>query len=158
MPKAEKIVIRAIGRPMGEDAGSLTNWFFDSFDLSGKGDTPERSMFSRIVINSLKGLGTPSKDLSRELKLPLSTVIYNLNKFIDSGLVVRKGREYFLRGSDFESTLQEIQAEMITEFNRMMQFASKLDELFASEIYGTGREQAEPREKPEKRAKTAAQK
>ncbi|MCL5239203.1 MAG: hypothetical protein M1286_01880 [Candidatus Marsarchaeota archaeon] len=159
MPKTEKIVIRTIGRPLGEDADALTNWFFDSFDLSGKGDTPERTMFSRIVINSLRGVGTASKELSSDLKLPLSTVIYNLNKFIDSGLVVRKGREYYLRGSDFETTLQAIQAEMLTEFGRMMQFASKLDELFEREIYGTGGEQQQTTgEKRQKRAKAAAKK
>ncbi|MDE1874039.1 MAG: hypothetical protein KGI04_02875 [Candidatus Micrarchaeota archaeon] len=138
MPKAEKRVIRTVSRPSEENAQALTNWFFESFDLSGKGDTSERTMFGIIVTNSIKGVGTTSKVLSNELKLPLSTTIYDLNKFIDSGLVVRKGREYFLRGSDFESTIQEIQAEMITEFNRMMQFASKLDELFTSEFYGTG--------------------
>ncbi|MDE1854965.1 MAG: winged helix-turn-helix transcriptional regulator [Candidatus Micrarchaeota archaeon] len=155
MPKSEKIVIKTVSRPSDENAQSLTNWFFESFDLSGKGDTPERKMFSTIVNNSLKGVGTTSKELSRGLKLPLSTVIYNLNKFIDSGLVVRKGREYYLRASDFESTIQEIQAEMITEFNRMMQFASKLDELFEREIYGTGRGQitTEKREKGNKAAK-----
>lgn len=153
MPKEGKIVIRAVSRPLGEDAQSLTNWFFEAFDLSGKGDTPERAMFSTIVSNSLKGNGTTSKELSAELELPLSTVIYNLNKFIDSGLVVRKGREYYLRASDFESTIQEIQAQMVLEFNRMMQFASKLDELFTGEFYGTERQTA--REKRQKRAKTA---
>ena len=153
MPKSEKIVIKTVGRPSDESAQSLTNWFFESFDLSGRDDKSERAMFSTIVNNSLKGRGTTSKELSKKLRLPLSTAIYNLNKFIDSGLVVRKGREYYLRASDFESTIQEIQAEMIAEFNRMMQFASKLDELFKGEIYGTGRQTAG--EKREKRAKPA---
>jgi predicted transcriptional regulator len=139
MPKAEKIVIRTVSRPTGEDAQSLTNWFFDAFDLSGKGDNPERLMFEEIVNNSVKGAGTTSKLLSRQLKLPLSTVIYNLNKFISSGLVVRKGRQYYLRASDFESTIQEIQAEMVMEFSRMMQFATKLDEIIEKEMYGRGR-------------------
>ena len=151
MPKAEKIVIRTVSRPDEENAQALTNWFFESFDLSGKDDTPERRMFGIIVNNSLQGMGTTSKGLSAELRQPLSTVIYNLNKFIDSGLVVRKGREYYLRASDFESTIQEIQAEMIAEFNRMTQFASKLDELFTSEVYGTGRQTAG--EKQGKRSK-----
>ncbi len=153
MPKGEKIVIRAVSKPDEDNPQAITNWFFESFNLSGKDDTPERKMFAIIVNNSLQGVGTTSKGLSAELKQPLSTVIYNLNKFIDSGLVVRKGREYFLRGSDFQSTIQEIQAEMVAEFNRMMQFASKLDELFTSEVYGTGREQTAT--KREKRAKAA---
>ncbi len=155
MPKGEKIVIRAVSKPDEGNPQAITDWFLESFNLSGKDDTPERKMFGTIVNNSLQGIGTTSKGLSTELKQPLSTVIYNLNKFIDSGLVVRKGREYFLRGSDFQSTIQEIQAEMFAEFNRMMQFASKLDELFESEVYGTGRGQTATGEKREKRAKAA---
>jgi predicted transcriptional regulator len=139
MPKAEKIVVKTVTKPSVESAPALTDWFFDTFGLAGKGDGPERKMFQLIVSNSLKGAGTSSKSISRSLKVPLSTVIYNLNKFIDCGLVVRKGREYFLRASDFESTIQELQAEMLAEFNRMMQFASKLDELIEDEIYGRGR-------------------
>ncbi len=139
MPKAEKIVVKTVTKPSVESARALTDWFFDTFDLSSKSDRPEREMFQMIVGNSLKGAGTSSKEISKSLRLPLSTVIYNLNKFIDSGLVVRKGREYFLRASDFESTIQELQAEMLMEFNRMMQFASKLDELIENEMYGRGR-------------------
>ena len=147
MPKAEKIVVKTVTRPSVESAQALTDWFFDTFDLSGKGDRPEREMFQIIVSSSLKGTGTSSKSISKSLNVPLSTVIYDLNKFIDCGLVVRKGREYFLRASDFESTIQELQAEMLTEFNRMMQFASKLDELIEDEIYGRGRgEEREERE------------
>jgi predicted transcriptional regulator len=93
-------------------------------------------MFREIVSSSLKGIGISSKEISKWQNLPRSTVIYDLNKFIDSGLVVRKGRKYYLRASDFESTIQELQAEMLTEFNRMMQFASRLDEIMEGEIHG----------------------
>jgi predicted transcriptional regulator len=136
MPKADKIAIKTVSKPAEEDARSLTDWFFESFDLSGKGDDQEREMFREIVSSSLKGIGISSKEISKWQNLPRSTVIYDLNKFIDSGLVVRKGRKYYLRASDFESTIQELQAEMLTEFNRMMQFASRLDEIMEGEIHG----------------------
>jgi predicted transcriptional regulator len=136
MSNAEKIVIRTVNKPGKEDAKTLTDWFLTSFDLSSKGDEQEQAMFREIVSNSLKGTGTTSKALNEEFNLPLSTVIYHLNKFISSGLVIRKGRRYFLRANDFETTIQELQAEMLTEFNRMMQFASKLDEIFEEEIHG----------------------
>lgn len=144
MPKAEKIVVKTINKPLGEDVKSIADWFSEAFDLSSKGDFQEREMFKELISNSLKGVGTASKDLSEELKLPRSTVIYDLNKLIDSGLIVRKGRKYYLRASDFQSTIQELQAELSMEFSRMMQFATKLDELIEGEIYdkrkkGTGR-------------------
>jgi predicted transcriptional regulator len=136
MPKAEKIVVKTVNRPTEENTNALTDWFFDAFDLSGKGDSQEREMFKEIINNTFKGVGTTSKQLSMELKLPRSTAIYYLNKFISSGLIVRKGRRYYLRANDLTSTIQELQAEMQTEFNRMMQLANKLDELMEGEIYG----------------------
>jgi predicted transcriptional regulator len=136
MSNAEKIVIRTMNKPGKEDVKTLTNWFFTSFDLSNKGDEQEQAMFREIVSNSLKGTGTTSKTLSEEFNLPISTAIYHLNKFINSGLVIRKGRRYFLRANDFETTIQELQAEMLADFGRMMQFASKLDEIFEGEMHG----------------------
>ncbi|MGA3020410.1 MAG: winged helix-turn-helix domain-containing protein [Candidatus Micrarchaeales archaeon] len=136
MSNSGKIVIKTISKPGKEDAKTLTDWFLTSFDLSNKGDEQEQAMFREIVSSSLKGIGTTSKALNEEFNLPLSTVIYHLNKFIGSGLVIRKGRRYFLRANDFETTIQELQAEMLTEFGRMMQFASKLDEIFEEEIHG----------------------
>lgn len=146
MSNDKKIVIKTVNRPGKEDVKTLTDWFLDSFDLSGKDDVIEQTMFKELVSNSLKGIGTTSKTLNKELKLPRSTVIYHLNRFIGSGLVIRKGRNYYLRANDFETTIQELQAEMLIEFNRMMQFASKIDKMITGEVYGrrkkgSGREQ-----------------
>jgi predicted transcriptional regulator len=145
MANADKIVIKTVNKPGKEDAKGITDWFLDSFDLLGKDDQLEQTMFKELVENSLKGVGISSKELNEDLNLPRSTVIYHLNRFISSGLVIRKGRKYYLRAEDFESTIQELQTEMLNDFSRMMQFASKLDELMESEIYGRGR-----RSKPRK--------
>jgi predicted transcriptional regulator len=146
MTNANKIVIKTVNKPGREDMKGITDWFLDSFDLSGKGDELEQKMFRELVETSMKGIGVTSKELNKDLDLPRSTVIYHLNRFIGSGLVVRKGRKYYLRAGDFESTIQELQAEMVMEFNRMMQFASKLDDLMEGEIYGRRRKVARPKQ------------
>ncbi len=133
---SSKIVLKIVNKPGQDTARALTDWFLESFDLSGKDDLLEQAMFKELVGNSLKGTGTTSKELNKELDLPRSTVIYHLNRFIGSGLVVRKGRRYYLRAEDFESTIQELQGEMLMEFSRMMQFASKLDAIMEDEING----------------------
>ena len=133
---SSKIVLKIVNKPGEDTARALTDWFLESFDLSGKDDLLEQAMFKELVGNSLKGTGTTSKELNKELDLPRSTVIYHLNRFIGSGLVVRKGRRYYLRAEDFESTIQELQGEMLMEFSRMMQFASKLDAIMEDEING----------------------
>lgn len=132
--RQEKIVIKTVNRPSKESTLALANWFCDVFDLSGKEDI-EPELFKEIVTTSLKGIGITSKLLSEELETPRSTVIYHLNGFINSGLVIRRGRRYFLKGEDLATTLEEMQADMEREFNRLREFASKFDQIVEGEIY-----------------------
>lgn len=134
MQRREKIVIKTVTRPAKEDPQSLADWFCDSLGLTGNGeDDPD--LFRELVSNSLNGEGITSKTLSEDLEMPRSTVIYKLNDFIDSGLAIRKGRRYFLRGDDLVTTLEELQADMERDFERMMKLASKFDEIMEGEIY-----------------------
>jgi predicted transcriptional regulator len=89
---------------------------------------------------SIHGEGVTSKSLNQKLDVPRSTVIYHLNQFIYSGLVVRKGRRYYLRSDDMTSTLQEMQADMMREFSRMMELAAKFDEIVEEDTHGRKRD------------------
>lgn len=135
MPRQSKIMIKAVNKPSGEDTKALADWFCDVLGLAGKGEV-EPELFKELVSYSLKGIGITSKALSEDLAMPRSTVIYRLNDFIDSGLAVRRGRHYFLRGDDLATTIEEMQADMEREFDRLMKFASKFDEIIESEAYG----------------------
>jgi hypothetical protein len=53
--------------------------------------------------------------------------------------VIRRGRRYYLRSEDMKSTLQELQADMIREFQRMMYMAQKLDGILEDETYARRR-------------------
>ncbi len=118
----------------GESTSELTDMLCNALGIANK--IEDKKVFKEIVEKSLKGEGVTSKALSKNLKLPRSTVIYKLNYFIESGLVVRKGRQYFLRGSNLEDTIQQLEAEVENTFNRILKLASKLDELIGREIYG----------------------
>ena len=92
-----------------------------------------------IINKSIKGNGVTSMELKMRLGTPRTTVIYHLNRMIYSGIVVRKGRKYYLRSTDMASTLEELQADMQREFMRMIEFAQKMDAMFESDIYGRKR-------------------
>jgi predicted transcriptional regulator len=139
MANEEKIVLRTINRPSRPDIDELADWFCKVFDLSGKDDRLEPAMLKEIVSHNTDGRGTTSKMLNRKLGVPRTTVIYHLNRFIGSGLVIRRGTKYYLRSEDMESTLEELQADMEREFIRMMEFAKKMDEMFESDVYGRKR-------------------
>jgi len=139
MPNKEKIVLKAVNKPSKESIDELSDWFCEVFDLGGKGDGIEPAMFKEIVSSSMEGDGVTSKTLNAKLEVPRSTVIYHLNRFIYSGLVIRRGRRYYLRSEDMRSTMEELQADMEREFSRLIAFADKMDEMFESDVYGRKR-------------------
>ncbi len=135
MVAEERIAIKQVGRPAKQDVDALVSWFCESLDLSDR-DSLEPRILKEIINNSMSGAGITSKELNESLETPRTTVIYHLNRFIYSGIVIRKGRKYYLRSTDMASTLEELQADMEREFMRLIEFAQKMDALFESDIYG----------------------
>jgi len=140
MPVEERIIIRSIARPSDDSIEELTFWFCRAFDLDSKDESMEPALFKAIASASATGSGVTSKELHGRLDIPRTTVIYHLNRFIGSGLVVRKGRKYFLRSEDMESTIEELQADMMREFSKMLEFAERFDEILTGDTLGRGKE------------------
>ena len=138
MVTEERIAIKPVNKPAKENVDALVSWFCESLDLSDK-DNLEPTMLKQIINKSINGSGITSMELKVMLRMPRTTVIYHLNRFICSGIVVRKGRKYYLRSTDMASTLEELQADMQREFVRMIEFAQKMDAMFESDVYGRKR-------------------
>lgn len=136
MRNVEKVVIKNLNKPDKEKLEDLFQWFCQVFDLSGKDNETEPGLFKEIIEGSVTGKGVTSKVLNKKLSLPRSTVIYHLNRFIGSGLVIRQGTKYYLRSDDMASTIEELQADLSREFGRMIEIAERMDKMLESDIYG----------------------
>jgi predicted transcriptional regulator len=135
----EKIVLKTMNRPSKESVDKLSEWFCQVLGLGSKDNELEPEILKAVISGSVVGNGITSKDLNTELEIPRSTVIYHLNRFICSGIVVRKGRKYYLRSEDMKGTIEELQADMEREFVRMMEFADKMDKLLEDDFHGRKR-------------------
>ncbi|MGC8662573.1 MAG: hypothetical protein ACP5RT_02185 [Candidatus Micrarchaeia archaeon] len=133
MPAEERLIIKPLAKPLKETPSELMRWFCKALDLE---DKVEPEILKNIVSRSISGEGITSKELCDWLEIPRTTVIYHLNRFISSGLIIRKGRKYFLRSMSMEDTIADIQADMLREFGRLLEFAEKFDELVTREFYG----------------------
>lgn len=140
MASIEKIVIKSVTKPEKEDIDYLSMWFCKVFDLNNKENEIEPAILKELIIKSASGEGVTSKELNKELSVPRSTVIYHLNRFIDAGLIIRKGTKYYLRSDDLASTIEDIQAEMFREFNRLIGLAQRMDNILEVGINGRGKE------------------
>jgi predicted transcriptional regulator len=136
MSAGERLVIRQVAKPSKDTIDEFVNWFCKVFNLSESKSSAEPKMLRIIANRSFSYEGITSKELHKLLSMPRSTTIYHLNRFISSGIVVRKGRKYYLRSENMEDTIGELQDDMLREFNRMMDFAEKFDKLVESEVYG----------------------
>jgi predicted transcriptional regulator len=143
MPSEEKLVIKPLSRPSNETSDELARWFCKVFDLE---EESEPEILREVIRKSISGEGVTSLELCKKMKMPRSTIIYHLNRLISTGLVVRKGRKYFLRSMSLEDTIAELQEDMLREFNRLIEFAEKFDELISREIYGRGSKRPKERE------------
>ncbi len=133
MPAEEKLIIKPLTRPSNETTNELVRWFCKVFDLEEK---VEPEILEQIISKSISGEGITSKELNKKLNIPRTTIIYHLNRFISSGLIVRRGRKYYLRSMSMEETIAELQADVLREFNKLLEFAEKFDELVLRDVYG----------------------
>ncbi|MGC8586301.1 MAG: hypothetical protein ACP5K5_02015 [Candidatus Micrarchaeia archaeon] len=118
-----KIVIKSIERPRAETPDALIKWFCNVFDLD---DEIEAEMLKRFIKAASANRGISSSEFKFG-SVARSTVIYHLNRFIDAGLVVRKGRKYIFRGSNMSSLIEEMEYDINREMQRMLDFAKELD-------------------------------
>lgn len=148
----EQIVIRFIEKPDLNDAESIIRWFCNVFGLSSvDAENPvEEQILKSFVEAAREGKGMSSSELELERKIARTTVIYHLNRFIDAGLVVKKGRKYYLRASEMERAIQEIGYDLEREMKRLLDTARQFDmmlhgNMIATKSRGMGRERAQRR-------------
>ena len=129
----ERIVIRVLEKPDFNDPEKLIKWFCSVLGLSGEGeiDSIGEQILSEFAKAAYLDKGLSSSELKLDTNLARSTVIYHLNRFIDSGLLVKKGRKYHLRASEMSKAIEEIEYDIDRELSRMMDTAKQFDKLMS---------------------------
>ncbi|MDE1865381.1 MAG: winged helix-turn-helix transcriptional regulator [Candidatus Micrarchaeota archaeon] len=125
----ERLVIRFLERPDSNDPEQIIKWFCEVFGLAGEGEKNpiEEQILKNFVQAAQHDSGLSSSELKLETDLARSTVIYHLNRFIDAGLLVKRGRKYFLRASEMQKAIEEIEYDVSREMQRMMDTAKEFD-------------------------------
>ena len=122
-----QIVIRYIVLPQENDYDAELNWIFQCLGLGGGTDFLARSIFRELVKASRENKGVSSRDIMEKADVTQAAVVYHLNTFMRSGLVVKQGRNYFLRGGSLEHALEEIENDMVRRMGRLKEIAKKID-------------------------------
>jgi len=124
-----RITIVKLSRPP-QTINDELQWFGNSFDLFSERDK-ERSMF-RIFIELLKAtkaqVPISSDELAAKLNLSRGTVVYHLNKLIESGIVMIIKNKYILRGGNLQELVDEIESDSTRTFKELKRVAKEIDE------------------------------
>lgn len=130
----ERIVIRFVERPDFKDSEEMIKWFCEVFGLSGSNgelDSIEEQILRNFVNAAYSNRGLASSELKLDTNLARSTVIYHLNRFIEVGLLVKRGRKYYLRASEMSKAIEEIEYDINREMQRMLDTAKQFDKLMS---------------------------
>lgn len=130
----ERIVIKFVERPDFKDQEKMLKWFCDVFGLSSSDnfDSIEEQILRNFTVAAYKNSGLASSELKLKTDLARSTVIYHLNRFIEAGLLVKRGRKYYLRASEMYKAIEEIEYDINREMQRMLDTAKEFDKLMGT--------------------------
>ena len=128
-----RIVINFYERPDSDEPDDLIRWFCRVFGLSN--DNEPNPIGEQILIRFAEAaqnkVGLTSSELDLDTELAKSSVIYHLNRFIEAGLLVKRGRKYYLRASEMQKAIEEIEYDVERELSRMLDTAKELDRIMS---------------------------
>ena len=119
------ITIKKIKRPKSSDLNNDIQIISQSFGLFSKRDK-EKSCF-RVFLEIVKSKGMNAEEITLNTHLTRATIIHHLNFLIKSGLIIKKGHKYFLRGETLEGLIKEISNDMNKTFSELDKLAKNID-------------------------------
>ncbi len=128
-----RIVINFYERPDSDEPDELIRWFCRVFGLSNDNELNPigEQILIRFAEAAQNNVGLSSSELDLDTGLAKSSVIYHLNRFIEAGLLVKRGRKYYLRASEMQKAIEEIEYDVERELSRMLDTAKELDRIMS---------------------------
>lgn len=125
---ARKITLQETQPPRLHKADEEIAWLCKCLGMEPKKDRLAFEIFERLVEAGKKNEGVRSIEVSRGAKVTQAAVVYHINAFMRSGIIVKRGRKYFLRGGNLEETITELENDILHRMKRMREMARKIDE------------------------------
>lgn len=116
-------------RILNEDLQAFSN----CLGLFGKRDK-EKSCF-RIFVHLLEERGyLSSEQLAKRSNLSRATVIHHVGRLIDSGLVMKKEKGYFLRFDSLEDLMKDVEKDVFSTFKNLREMSKRIDKEIGDEV------------------------
>ena len=121
-----QITIRYISfTPPKDDVDADIDYLYQCLGLGDERDEVGRLVFPALVKSGTAAIS--SRDIMSLGEMSQAAVIYHLNLFQRSGLVVKDGRNYYLRGFTLSNALDELENDMHRRFEHLRGIARKIE-------------------------------
>ena len=125
----QRITIIKSDKPKSHGLNQELQWFGVSLGLFGLRDK-DKSCF-RIFITLVKGLknkkALSSDEIAAISNLSRGTVVFHLNKLMDSGIVTYRDKRYFLNVSNLQELVGILKRNTIATFDNLKGAAEEID-------------------------------
>lgn len=123
-----RITFVEVNRPRVRKTDGELDWLCRCLGIDPESDRLAYGIFRKLMDASRRNQGVRTIEITKKANVTQAAVVYHMNTFLRSGIVVRKGREYFLRGGTLEETMNELEADMTRRMRMLREMARKIDE------------------------------
>lgn len=123
-----QIVVKDVERPRISDPDRTIDWIFRCLGFGDERDELAKQVFRELVTHNEKGVR--SKEIQEKAGVTQGAVVYHLNTFMRSGMIIKRGRYYYLKRTSLDRTLEDMEMEMVRRFEMMRRLAKKMEEEF----------------------------
>ncbi|MBU4246620.1 hypothetical protein L6303_00730 [archaeon] len=124
------IIIKEIKQPREENVENEIEWLCESFGFANKRDKNKTAMriFEIMLQAAHKDMALSSDDIAEKAKIARSTAIHHMDRYQQSGIIVKTDQGYELRMRNVEDTIEEMELDMLRMIARMRRIAKEIDE------------------------------
>lgn len=124
-----QIIIRRVDNPPEPTPESKLEWICECLGIDPS-DELARGIFKELVLASEKGEGVSTREMKEKSNVTQGAIVYHMNSFMRSGIIVKQGRRYYLRSRSLENTIEDIEQDMLRMMSRMRKIAKLLEDDF----------------------------
>lgn len=125
---AKIIKIVEIDDPKNNDFESELKWICSSLGIKPDENNLSFSIFLHILAARKNGKGVQSKEIAQRYSILQANVVHHLRMLLRTGLIIKEGKNYILRGRNLEETLDILENDAKNYFKKLKEVSKKIDE------------------------------
>jgi len=103
-------------------------WLCECLGLTDERDKLAKEIFKELVKASKEDNGITTYQIKEKVHVTQGAVVYHINTFIRSGMVIKEGRYYYLRAPTLSDTLSEMEQYMLRRMELLRKIARELED------------------------------